>query len=104
MGERFALISAAGELATHYGITAWPVGEAEQAVARCFQDWIDYRGGAENQEHSAIQPYSRFFEMHGESRFSPWEETQNSHTPYRAGFKKATALGMSYYVLARSIP
>ena len=100
VGERFALISAAGELATQYGITAWPVGEAEQAVARCFQDWIDYRGGAENQEHLAIRTYiRRFFEMHGESRFSPWEETQNSHTPYRAGFKKATALGMSYYVL-----
>lgn len=36
--------------------------------------------------------------MHGESCFSDWE-TQNSNTPYRAGFKKVTLLGMSYYVL-----
>lgn len=100
VGERFALIAAAGELATHYGITTWPPGEAEQAVARCFQDWIDYRGGADNQEYFAILAHiRRFFEMHGESRFSAWEETQNSHTLYRAGFKKAMSFGVSYYVL-----
>ena len=97
--ERFAMIAAGGELATHYGITGWLTGEAEQAASRCFQDWIEYRGGTGNQERSAIlSQIRRFFEMHGESRFSDWE-TQNSNTLYRAGFKKVTVLGMSYYVL-----
>ena len=97
--ERFALIAAAGELATQYGITAWPPGEAEQAATRCFQAWIEYRGGTDNQERSALlSQIRRFFEMHGESRFSEWE-AQNSNTLYRAGFKKTTVLGMSYYIL-----
>lgn len=97
--ERFALIAAAGELATQYGITGWPPGEAEQAVTQCFKAWIDYRGGAGNQERLTIlSQIRRFFEMHGESRFSEWE-TQSSNTSYRAGFRKVTVLGISYYVL-----
>jgi uncharacterized protein (DUF927 family) len=34
---RFALIAAAGELATAFGITGWPDGEAERAAAVCFR-------------------------------------------------------------------
>ena len=97
--ERFALIAAAGELATQYGVTGWQSGEADQAATRCFQAWLDYRGGTENQERLAIlSQIRRFFEMHGESRFSDWE-TKNSNTLYRAGFRKTTMLGLSYYVL-----
>ena len=40
----FALVAAAGELATEFGITGWPQGEAERAAARCFSDWLLQRG------------------------------------------------------------
>ncbi len=42
--DRFALIAAGGELATQYGVTGWPPGEAEQAATCCFQDWLEQRG------------------------------------------------------------
>ena len=42
--ERFALIAAGGELATQYGVTGWPPGEAGQAATRCFQAWLEQRG------------------------------------------------------------
>ena len=43
--RRFAVIVAAGELATDAGITAWPVGMAANAVLEMFGLWIGGRGG-----------------------------------------------------------
>ena len=73
---RFALIAAAGELATKLGITGWEEGDAEEAAARCFNDWLGNRpaghGSAENAQ--AIAQVRLFIEQHGESRFAtPWE-------------------------------
>lgn len=42
--DRFALIAAAGELATKYGITGWRHGEATTAIRRCFEAWLEARG------------------------------------------------------------
>ncbi|HVV69579.1 MAG TPA: DUF927 domain-containing protein [Gammaproteobacteria bacterium] len=99
--ERFALIAAAGELASSYGITGWYEGEASRAAKQCFCDWINYRGGVENQEHTQVlSQVRRFFESHGESRFSELG-SQNSRTLQRAGFKKTDPGNTStiYYVL-----
>jgi len=97
--ERFALIATAGEIATEFGITGWTSGEATQAAAECFHAWIEQRGGVENQERSIIlSQVRRFFEAHGESRFSEWD-TQHSRTINRAGFKKVSGQGVLYYVL-----
>ncbi len=67
---RFALVAAAGEMATAAGVLPWPTGEATKAAARCFKDWIEERGGtapAEEREHVAA--VRRFIEAHGSSRF-----------------------------------
>lgn len=67
---RFALVAAAGEMATTFGVLPWPAGEATKAAARCFEDWIAERGGtapAEEREHVAA--VRRFIELHGASRF-----------------------------------
>lgn len=67
---RFALVAAAGEMATAFGVLPWPAGEASKAAARCFADWIAERGGiapAEEREHVAA--VRRFIELHGSSRF-----------------------------------
>lgn len=45
VANRFALVAAAGELATALGIFPWSPGEATAGVARCFADWLKQRGG-----------------------------------------------------------
>ena len=49
---RFALIGAAGELATAAGITGWDEGAAVNAAARCFDDWLRQRGTLTNADEA----------------------------------------------------
>lgn len=42
--DAFALISAAGELATNLQITGWPTGTASQAASCLFRAWLNRRG------------------------------------------------------------
>lgn len=105
VAQRFALVAAAGELASRLGILPWPAGEAAAGTARCFRDWLDGRGGVEPAEtRDGIAQVRAFFEAHGESRFTLWAaDTEDSHRPTinRAGFRRVdreqgTA---EYYVL-----
>jgi len=97
--ERFALIAAAGELATAYQITGWPERESEQSVSRCFQSWIEYRGTIGNQERLAVlSQVKSFFEVHGDARFSDIDSV-NPNTINRAGFRKTENNIHHYYVL-----
>lgn len=68
--QRFAVIAAAGELATGARITGWEPGEATEAAVRCFKSWIEARGttGAGDVE-AAINQVRRFIGAHGASRF-----------------------------------
>jgi putative DNA primase/helicase len=100
--ERFALIATAGEIATQYGITGFPTGEAWQAAKICFQAWLSDWGGVGNREQALIlSEVRRFFELHGESRFSEWKNTI-SRTPNRAGFKKVEQGITQFYVLTET--
>lgn len=92
---RFALVGAAGEIATLWGITGWQSGEAYQAAATCFHAWLTQRGGAGNQEQAAMLAQVRqFFELHGEARFTDWDRPASDtsqHSPKtinRAGYRK----------------
>lgn len=92
---RFGLVSAAGELATQWGITGWQPGEASQAAAICFKAWLAQRGGAGNQEQAAMLSQVRqFFELHGEARFTDWDRPASDtsqHAPKtvnRAGYRR----------------
>lgn len=97
--ERFALIAAAGELATRYQITNWPVGESENAAAVCFQSWLEHRGTIGNQERTAILSHVKsFFELHSDARFSD-KDDRNPHTINRAGFRETKNSIQQYYVL-----
>jgi uncharacterized protein (DUF927 family) len=69
---RFALIAAAGSLATVFGLTGWPDDEAERAAGICFQAWLDRRDTAGDQEiETGIRQVIRFLEEHGSARFEP---------------------------------
>ncbi len=107
VAARFALAGAAGELATLAGLTGWKPGEARRAAMRCFGDWLQLRGGAENGEHIALLSQVRaFFESHGESRFDPLRDegmlpnSSGRAVINRAGFvRHDLAHGLQYLVL-----
>ncbi|MBL8488424.1 MAG: DUF927 domain-containing protein, partial [Rhodocyclaceae bacterium] len=95
VADRFALVGAAGELATQWGITAWEPGEAMRAAVACFKAWMARRGGEGNQEdRAAIAQVREFLRRYGESAFSDWERPANDsdkHAPVRsdrAGYRR----------------
>lgn len=102
---RFALVGAAGEIASVWKITGWAKGEAMAAAGICFKAWLAHRGGAGNQEAAAMLAQVRqFFELHGDARFTAWERATDDHAPKttnRAGFRRLVeATGETeYFVL-----
>lgn len=92
VGSRFALVAAAGELATEAGITGWTAGEAVRAASRCFNAWLGARGHMDNGEDaSMLRQVRRFLELNGEGRFTWWHRAMDDHTPKtlnRAGFRR----------------
>lgn len=90
--SRFALVAAAGELASQAGITAWPQGEALRGLRKCFNDWLAARGHLDNGEDAAmLRQVRRFLETNGEGRFTWWHRAADDHSPKtlnRAGFRR----------------
>lgn len=92
---RFALVGTAGELATAWEVTGWRPGEAMSAAAACFKAWLGQRGSAGNlEEVQMLAQVRRFFELHGEARFTDWERPASDtsqHPPRtinRAGYRR----------------
>ena len=100
--DRFSLIAAAGELATHFGITAWGEGESISAAGICFNAWFSDRGGNDNQEtFEILSQVKHFFELHGSSRFH--EEGVHIVVYNRAGFREKERDGTyRYYVMTEA--
>ena len=90
--ERFALIAAAGELATEWGVTGWPDGEAVRAAEKCFKAWLDQRGSSGPQEIvNALSRLRLVIEQHGASRFQVWGKSANlsgGHVINQLGYVK----------------
>jgi uncharacterized protein (DUF927 family) len=87
VADRFALVGAAGELATMYGITGWIPGESMRAARTCFEAWKARRGGEGNQEdRAALSAVREFLRRYGESSFTEWNRTPNTddHAPVRS--------------------
>jgi uncharacterized protein (DUF927 family) len=91
VARRFGLVAYAGELATAYGLTAWPSGEATKASETCFAAWLSGFGGAKGQheDRSMIAQVRAFLEAHGSSRFEPWGATEVRGFTNRVGIRKA---------------
>lgn len=93
--DKFAIVGAAGELASHWGITGWPEGEAMRAADECFAQWLAFRGGEHNREEQKILDQIRHhFETYGESRYTRWEtedariDEHAARTMERYGFRR----------------
>jgi putative DNA primase/helicase len=116
--NRFALVAAAGSLATALGITGWPDEEAHCSAATCFRAWLGQRGNAGDIEiENAIRQVVVFIEQHGNSRFeSAWDnseeriinragfrrrimETQQRTTPEGKSYAVEVTIGWEYMVL-----
>jgi putative DNA primase/helicase len=92
VGRRFALVAAAGELATTAGLTLWPEGEATRAAKACFDAWLSARGGNGNaEEYSMLAQVRSFIQLHGAGRFTWWHRAGDDHAPNtlsRAGYRR----------------
>ena len=72
VAKRFAIVAAAGELATQAGITGWQAGQATTAVMTCLDNWLDnYGRDGEHEQRQIIEHIKAFIEQHGSSRFQP---------------------------------
>jgi putative DNA primase/helicase len=92
VGARFALVGAAGEMATAAGLTGWPAGESERAARACFNAWLAARGGIGNGEVVAmLRQVRRFLELNAEGRFAMWHRGSDDQAPKtlnRAGVRR----------------
>lgn len=94
--QRFALVAAAGELATALGITGWDEGAATESAKRCFDAFLKMRGHTGAAEIEAgIEQVRRFFIQHGASHFVTGDsgdlDEQGRTVLNRAGFKIGSA-------------
>lgn len=92
VGTRFALVAAAGELATEAGLTGWPAGHAAWAVGRCFAAWLGARGHLDNGEEAAmLRQVCAWIEKNGDALLTWTHRAMDDHkaaTALRAGFKR----------------
>ena len=104
--HRFALVAAAGEIATSLLITGWNQGEAFDATKKCFDAWLTHRGGsAAGDVSNGISQVRHFLELHGASRFYEMGVLDCiDRTIQRCGFKErpgglTSKEAFDYYIL-----
>lgn len=105
--HRFALIAAAGEIATEFGITGWQRLSAFNAIKVCFDSWINQRGGIGAQEERQIlNQVMQYFQANHASRFAILDDNNREDAnkyikPHNsAGFVKKENFGnaVCFYV------
>jgi uncharacterized protein (DUF927 family) len=79
--DRFVLAAVGGELATEWGITGWQVGEARQGAQKCFQDWLDARGGEGEQETLTMIRQGKKYILQHLTDFMFWHRAHDDHAP-----------------------
>lgn len=86
--RRFAIVAAAGELATDLGITGWTKRDATRGVGQCFTSWLADRSTTESSDDDrAVRQVVSIIEAHDHSRFK--EENDYVRVIYNClGYKK----------------
>jgi uncharacterized protein (DUF927 family) len=97
--EKFIFVGFAGELATRYGITNWNIGDAYEASLRCFNSWLEDKGGVGDQEDKKIlEQVKSFFELHACSRFYDLGGFKGQKINNMAGYKETYHDETTFYV------
>ena len=89
--DRFALVAAAGKLATRMGLTSWEKTSSRDAALACFSNWLAERGGVGASETTeAKRRISEALQLHGSSRFQRWAKSSSDRMVItnRLGFVK----------------
>lgn len=88
VAARFAVLALAGELATLYGVTGWPEGEATRAAAVALRLWLGMRDGktTDAEGPQVVDQVTEFIERHGDSRFSDADAEHPQPVRDRAGY------------------
>ena len=92
--RRFALVAAAGEIATREAeLTGWPAGEAMRSAGVLFNAWLATRPGGigASEEASMLHDLRMHFLTCGEMNYKRWGVTDSDHskaTPYMYGWRK----------------
>lgn len=100
---RFALLALAGEVATEYGITGWPEGEAIKAAAEGFRVWRAMRGKGNDERRQILEKVSGFIERHGSGRFSDADAISEAPIRDRAGWWKGANSSREYLFTAEGM-
>jgi len=109
----FALVGAAGELATAYEVTGWPDGEAMRAAGACFKRWLATRGGeGAAEDMQVIEAVRAFIAAHGAARFeaadpplpNKWGDVpEPPRISNRAGWRRKDAQNQWEYLILPSV-
>jgi uncharacterized protein (DUF927 family) len=102
VAQRFALIAVGGEMAQQQGILPWEAGVAIKAAAKCFEDWLNVRGGHGATEiRDGLEQVRSFLNANGMARFIPaWAVKENTILPRDAcGYRqRVSGDGWDYYI------
>jgi uncharacterized protein (DUF927 family) len=104
LANRFALVGAAGELATSWNMTGWPEGEAMKAAGVCFAAWLAGWGGeGDREERAMLGKVREFLRRYGESAFTDLGRSNitDDHAPVRsdrAGWRECVAGEAHYFI------
>lgn len=70
VARRFGMCLAAGKIAVEYGIFPHTEENIEISVKKCFESWLEMRGGqGAGEDREIIKTIKLFIELHGQSRF-----------------------------------
>lgn len=70
VARKFGLCFAAGMIAVESGILPHTVQDIENAVKKCFDSWLELRGGqGAGEDATILKTMKLFIELHGQSRF-----------------------------------
>ena len=102
-GERFALLAAAGEMATVLGIVPWADGEAKAAAVRCFGDWRAGRDGGDGpaEDATALAAVGHFIGANA-ARFEDGDAGIGVPPVNRAGYRKTVADELVFCIFAET--
>jgi putative DNA primase/helicase len=103
VARRFAVVGAAGELATEAGITGWKSGMAWMSAQWCFERWLEKRSLGSSDIEKAIRHLRSFLQSNGDSRFDVIGQNGQHDTMFsvrdRAGFRRRTEDGETEFFI-----
>jgi putative DNA primase/helicase len=103
VARRFGVIAAAGELASYYGLTGWPAGEAIAGAKKAFASWLSARGEGNQEERRLFAQVRAFVQAYGESRFDGVSGDGGRMAINRAGFHRMDEEGHRVYWILSEI-